>query len=304
MKNDVRDFYDNIGWSQVGDGIYQNARYEDLREVSQDYIHKCHLRINRHLAQEGRLLLDAGSGPIQYDEYLTFSAGYQYRVCADVSITALKEAREKIGEHGLFVVADIANLPFKHDVFDGVVSMHTIHHLPLEEHARAYFGLHRVLAPGKTAVEVNGWSRSRLMDPFRSLSEFRKLTWVSIRRLLGRPIPGNINVAKTRRGRGGSLEKNTFVHKHTPRWFRRTIASQLDTEIYVWRSASVHFLKNYIFDNRGGRRILDWLYRLEERFPRFFGENGTYPLIVIRKKPASKQDPAPALIGQVPGQAN
>ena len=57
----------------------------------------------------------------------------------------------------------------------------------------------------------------------------------------------------------------------------------MDARILVWRSASVHFLKNYIFENRGGRRILDWLYRLEERFPRFFGEKGTYPLIVIRK---------------------
>ena len=286
MKKDVREFYDNIGWSQVEEGLYQNARYEDLRPVSRDYIHKCHLRIRRHLASEGRFLLDAGSGPIQYEEYLTFSEGFDYRVCADMSITALKEAREKIGEHGMFVVADIAQLPFKQDAFDGVVSMHTIHHLPLSEHSRAYLGLHRVLKPGKTAVEVNGWSRSILMDPFRSLSSLRKNAWLTARKLLGRGRPDGKNRDKSKKGRSGDDPKNTFVQKHTYGWFRRTIAPQLDVDIYVWRTTSVHFLKNYIFDNRGGRRLLSWLYRLEERFPRFFGINGTYPLLVIRKPAA------------------
>ena len=58
-KQQVREFYDQIGWSQVGDGLYQNARYEDLRPVSREYIHKCHLRVNRHLAPKGDILLDA-----------------------------------------------------------------------------------------------------------------------------------------------------------------------------------------------------------------------------------------------------
>ena len=53
-----------------------------------------------------------GSGPIQYPEYLTYSEGYQYRLCLDISIVALIEARKRIGEKGLFVVADVSNLPF------------------------------------------------------------------------------------------------------------------------------------------------------------------------------------------------
>ena len=289
MKQDVREFYDTIGWSQVENGVYQNARYEDLRPVSQEYIHQCHLRVNRHLAKTGKYLLDAGSGPIQYPEYLTYSQGYQYRVCADMSITALIEARKKIGEHGLFVVADIANLPFKRDAFDGVVTLHTIHHLPLSEHTRAYEGLHRVLAPGRSAVVVNGWSTSAIMDPFRSLSKARKRVWLWARRVLGRGEEG-----KWGKGEKENIQspisntdeevKNTFVEKHDPKWFKRTIAPRMNTQILVWRSASVHFLKNYIFENRGGRSLLRLLFWLEERFPRFFGEYGTYPLIVIRKQ--------------------
>ena len=97
IKRQVREFYDRVGWKEVSEGIYQNARYEDLRPVSQEYIHRCHLRVGRHLAPQGHLFLDAGSGPIQYPEYLDYSLGYQRRICADVSITALKAARQRIG---------------------------------------------------------------------------------------------------------------------------------------------------------------------------------------------------------------
>ncbi|TLN17676.1 class I SAM-dependent methyltransferase, partial [bacterium] len=162
-KEDVRHFYDQVGW-QLEDGEhYQNAHYEDLRPVAQDYIHRCHLRVNRHLKPAGKFLLDAGSGPIQYPEYLTYSEHYQYRVCADISIVALKEARKRTGAKGLMVVADVSNLPFKQDAFDGAVSLHTFHHLSLDDQARAYDETYRVLSPGSSAVVVNGWSESPLM---------------------------------------------------------------------------------------------------------------------------------------------
>ena len=59
-QEQVRQFYDKVGWQVVDDGNYQNARYEDLRSVSREYIHKCHLRVNRHLLTQGSLLLECG----------------------------------------------------------------------------------------------------------------------------------------------------------------------------------------------------------------------------------------------------
>ena len=182
VKEEVRQFYDEIGWQLVGADVYQNARYEDLRPVSRQYIHDCHLRVVQHLRPQGRYLLDAGSGPVQYPEYLEYSRNYQYRVCADISITALKEANRRLGERGLYVVADIAHLPFKPDAFEGVVSLHTIHHLPEEDRLSAYEELFRVLAPDSTAVVVNGWSSSRLMNTFEPLMRLAN----SIRHLLFR----------------------------------------------------------------------------------------------------------------------
>src|SRR4030067_3629467 len=101
IKHQVREFYDRVGGQEASDGFYQNATYEDLRPVARDYIHKCHLRVLRYLNPSGRFLLDAGSGPIQYPEYLEYSKSYQARVCADISIIALKEARKRIGSPGL-----------------------------------------------------------------------------------------------------------------------------------------------------------------------------------------------------------
>jgi hypothetical protein len=49
----------------------------------------------------------------------------------------------------------------------------------------------------------------------------------------------------------------------------------------------VHFLRTVIESNSRGYRALKVLSWLEDRFPRYFGENGQYPLIVI-SKPAEK----------------
>src|SRR5258706_11316302 len=213
-KQKVREFYDEIGWHQEDDGLYQNARSRALRPLSAEYIHKTRLRVNAALIPSGKLLLDAGSGPVQYDDYLTYSKGYEKRVCLDISIQALREARERIGAHGLFVVGDLANLPFKKDAFDGEISMHAIHHLVVEEHPRAYTELYRVLAPGRTAAIVNGWHEplpSRLAEPLIGL----------MRRLSGK------SAKKKKNWSAEDEPAGTFVVKITPPWLKREIASKM-----------------------------------------------------------------------------
>ncbi len=268
-KQQVREFYDQIGWSQVGDGLYQNAHYEDLRPVAREYVHNCHMRVKRHLAPRGDILLDAGSGPVQWPEYLTYSADYKYRLCADISVTALKEARTRLGEKGLFVVCDIANLPFQPNVFDGVVSMHTIHHLPMSEHRKAYTELVRVMKPGRSMAIINGWDNPLLM---RLASPFMQLS----RLLAGRGVK--------RKKKWAELESpdGTFVAKMTPRWLKQEL-HDLNMQIYPWRSLSTGFTKTFVRPQLGGKAFLRFVFWLEETFPKFFGENGQYPLIVIRK---------------------
>ena len=286
VKRKVREFYDQVGWQLVGEDLYQNAHYEDLRPVSHEYIHRCHMRVARHLAPQGRYLLDAGSGPIQYPEYLEYSRGYRYRVCADISITALQEARNRIGEHGSYVVTDIANLPFKQEAFDGVVSLHTIHHLPEDEHLQAYDELYRVLKPGKSGAVVNGWPSSRLMSWFNPFFK-----WINrSRNLKNRLLARDSNERKSRpqksnRDADQDSPKGTFTNRHDVEWVKTVVGSHMTVEILVWRSVSVKFLRNMIYPLLAGRLWLRLLYWLEDRYPHYFGENGQYPLIVICKGP-------------------
>jgi ubiquinone/menaquinone biosynthesis C-methylase UbiE len=277
VKQQVQQFYDQVGWQQVAEGVYQNMRYEDLRPVSEEYRHRCHLRVGRYLAPQGRFLLDAGSGPVQYPEYLTYSHGYTYRVCADLSLVALKEARARLGSHGLYVVADVANLPFRNEVFEGAVSLHTFHHLPLEEQEQAYHELYRVLKPGATGVVVNGWTDSPLMcrfEPLLRLMERIKARW-------GRsPAPSH---AQNNMKASVPSPSGTFVEKMTPAWLKARIGAHIPLEIRVWRSVSVRFLRAMIHERLLGRVWLRLIFALEERFPHYFGENGQYPMIILRK---------------------
>ena len=300
IKQEVQQFYDQVGWQPVGEdaemgAIYQNARYEDLRPVAQEYIHRCHLRVARHLKPHGRFLLDAGSGPVQYPEYLVYARDYQYRVCADISLTALKEAQKRIGEKGLYVVTDVASLPFKAEAFDGIVSLHTIHHLPEDEHLQAYQELYRVLLPHSKAAVVNGWPDSRLMrlsEPFIKLGQRLRHRYnrgnthekeAVVAKEADSPITPSTDDVASESASSDSNRKGTFTSRHNVSWIKNVVGGQMRVEILVWRTVSVRFLRALIHPRLGGRTWLRLLYWLEERFPHFFGENGKYPLIVISK---------------------
>lgn len=301
VKQEVRQFYDRVGWKLVGDECYQNARYEDLRPVSQRYIHDCHMRVKKHLNPQGDLLLDAGSGPVQYAEYLEYSRGYRRRVCADISFTALEEARRRLGEHGLYAVADVANLPFKSESFDGIVSLHTIHHLPEEEHLQAYQELYRLLKPQASAVVVNGWSSAPLMNTFEPLVRLansiryiyyrlarKNAPHEEVNELPKQPLGGGKAQKRQHREEDGA-PKGTFTSKHDAHWVKTEIGSHLPVEILVWRSVTVRFMRALIHPWLAGRFWLRLLFRLEEQYPQYFGENGKYPLIVIRKNQGDRK---------------
>jgi len=279
VKDEVRQFYDQVGWQVAGEGTYQNARYEDLRPVAREYIHRCHLRVARFLAPAGKYLLDLGSGPVQYPEYLAYSRGYDYRVCADISIVALQEARKRLGDKGLYVVADAAHLPFAPGAFDGLVSLHTFHHLPAADQRPAYGEVYRVLKRGASAAIVNGWTDSPLMRRFNWLvTLFEKLQGFA------RSLRGKKPAAKASKGAAKSEPTGTFIHKFDPDWLQAALGGKMDYELRVWRSVSVRFLRALIQPWLAGKLWLRLLYALEERYPRWFGENGQYPLIVIKKR--------------------
>jgi ubiquinone/menaquinone biosynthesis C-methylase UbiE len=297
IKKNVREFYDRVGWQMVDEDFYQNAQYEDLRPVAREYIHRCHLRINRHLAPEGDFLLDAGSGPVQYPEYLTYSEGYRARVCMDISIVALSEARKRLGEKGRYVVADIAHLPFKAEAFDGIVSLHTVHHVPMEDKLPAYEELYRVLNPGRTMTIVNGWTNAPLMMRLQKfMGRMRRLHswWQRKVKKEDQPAPTvAASLPNEAAEPGETPPASTFVQKLNAEWLTQALAGRMPFEIFVWRSVSVAFLRSVIYPEWAGRFWLKLLYGLEEIFPRWLGRIGQYPLVVV-SKPKADEPPVEA----------
>jgi SAM-dependent methyltransferase len=271
IKKDVQEFYDNLGWDKSDAGFSDASIYEDLRPVAADYIHRCHQRVKQHLPDSGRYLLDVASGPVQYDEYIAYSAGHERRVCADISLRALVEARKRLGDKGLYVVADVANLPFADDTFDGVVSLHTIYHVPAAEQEKAFNEIHRVLAPERSAVVVYSWgARSPLM--LLALMPFLTWSWLS-RRLRARAD-----------SLGRSDSPTLYGHHYGHGWFAGR-KWPFAYNLYTWRSVSPDFTKIYANPRLFGRSLLSVLFRMENAWPRFFGRFGQYPMIVVRKNP-------------------
>jgi ubiquinone/menaquinone biosynthesis C-methylase UbiE len=271
IKKDVQKFYDNVGWDKSDDGFSDASIYEDLRPVAAEYIHQCHQRVKQYLPESGRYLLDVASGPVQYDDYVAYSAGYDRRVCADISVRSLIEARRKLGDKGLYVVADIANLPFADNTFDGVVSLHTVYHVPAAEQEKAFNEIHRVLAVERSAVVVYSWgARSPLM--LLSLMPFQAWNWLS-RRIRTRTA-----------SQGVSDSPALYGHHYGYRWFANR-KWPFTYELYSWRSVSPDFTKIYARRLLAGRSLLSLLFRMENAWPRFFGRFGQYPMIVFRKNP-------------------
>lgn len=277
----VMRFYDEIGWTQAPDGSYADAElFEDLRPVSADYIRRCHARVTDALPRSGTFMLDVASGPIQYEEYRAYSQGFTYRVCGDISLTALRAAREKIGDHGIYVQCDITRLPFTSGAIDAFTSLHTIYHVPASRQLLAFRELERVTAPGGRGVVVYSWGRHS------ALNTLLTLTPRSIASLL-LPRKARLGIKRAlRRMRGGEAPLGEFdelyFSPYSYRWFRRHVAAGSSWSVRVWRSVSVPFLTRYVHGS-GGERLLRAIFALEESRPGLLGRLGQYPMLVYSK---------------------
>lgn len=264
VKASIQHFYDQIGWKAQQDQYQDAIDSEDLRTVSEQYITDCHLKINQHLPKHGRYLLDIASGPVQYQPYLTYSQNFEYRICADISITALREAKSKLKEKGLYLLCDITQLPIQNNQIEGIVSLHTIYHVPKDEQLQAFTELNRVLKPQGKCVVVYSWGgHSILMKLFLlPLKAFNYL----------------------KRSLSGNAERALYFHAYDHQWYLQEIKKRFQVELYAWRSVNVPFLKIFIHSCLGGKTLLAWLLKLENKLPALMGRIGAYPMFVFDKK--------------------
>lgn len=276
----VRTFYETVGWELHDNETYvDTVIFEDLRPVSRDYTILTRRRVADHLAPAGRFLLDVASGPVQFDEYRDYSANYQYRICADISMAALKEAQRRLGDHGVYVLCDLITLPLQDDSIDAVVSLHTLYHVPYDEQLAGFRQLRRVLAPNRTGVVVYSWEfPSAMMAPFHPISLSKRM----VRRLASEKV---VNRVRSRLGRGADDEQ-LYFRPHSRRWVEENVCAALNADLACWRSVATSFQTRFIHERLGGRWLMKALAAAEARFPHLFARIGQYPMIVFRAESA------------------
>jgi len=244
--------------------------------------------VRESLPRAGNLILDAASGAIQYEDYARFSEGYGKRVCVDLSLRGLTAARRRIGAHGRFVRADVTALPFASGVFDAVVSLHTLYHVPAEEQATFLREIVRVLGPGRRAVVVSAWETSPWDLALRVPGALARRSFRLLRGLRPGPASGGPAVTPLAPTAPSS---SLYFHPTRRSWLRTAIPPGIAVSIRCWRSASVDVLRS-LGESGASRRLLGALGSLEDALPAWMGRLGVYPLLVLDK--ANLDAPAPS----------
>jgi ubiquinone/menaquinone biosynthesis C-methylase UbiE len=145
----VRNWYNTFGWQKTQSGYHQDTAYYSMPRSTPYGFYESLSHFEQKINfKGGKFLLDAASGPIAHPEYFAYSESHQFRVCIDFSDTALKEASRKLGDHTICIQADVLNLPFEDNLFDGVISGYTVQHIDQSLQEQAVRELYRVLRPG------------------------------------------------------------------------------------------------------------------------------------------------------------
>lgn len=303
----VLKFYETLGWVMEGDITGDARRFEDLREHSQDYVSKCRLRVLNHIPKDGDRILDMASGPIQFKEYLTYSLNFKKRYCIDLSPTALEGAKNKIGDHGVFLQGSFIDIPLEQNFFDCSISLHTIFHIDKDRQEDAVRKLLFVTKPEKPVIIVYSNPTPLVQSnvfrfisfPFRLLTTQIRLLKIVLTALRAQNkisfplvlIMFPIECVKLliyillKKNKEPLPENNwsLYFYAHSLKWWTR-FEDTANLEIAPWRSFTSYDQKRYIPNNKLGRKLFELLFYLEERFPLFFVNHFQYPMIILKKK--------------------
>ena len=260
----------NIGYPGWDDGRL------DLRRCAKDYARKCRLRLMRHMPSSGDYILDVGSGPLLFKEYVEYSRNFRKRYCIDVSSVALEEAKKKIGDHGVFLHGSLFDVPLEPDFFDCTLSILTIFNIHKDKQEDAVRKLIEVTKPGRPIIIVYRNPKSATISvrvrvwlgrPYRALGK-------TCRRLLKRhekPVTGE--------------EQFIYYYQHPIAWWDK-FSDAADVQIMTWAYFLPDIQKALIPDNAFGKKLFEMIFWVEEHFPHRLGKRCAYPIIILTKKPS------------------
>ena len=187
-KKRVFDYYNEVNYKIMDTfKLYENSqKWVDYRPVSLDYLKNSFSKASQFYPPNGKFILDIASGPIGFNEYMNLSNGYEYRICIDISINALIQAKinmAKANKNGIFICGDITNIPLQTNTCDTVLCQHTLYHVPKNDQYDAVNEMYRVAKDNSKIVIIYSWFyRSWLMNITLNIIQLYRI----IRHFLGK----------------------------------------------------------------------------------------------------------------------
>lgn len=270
-EKNISDFYNSIGWESNQEVYEDTKRFEDLREIAQEYNHKCRQRIAKQIPAMGDNMLDMASGPIPYPEYVKYSQNFKQRYCVDLSAKALADAQRKIGDQGVFLHGSFFDLELEENLFDCAISLHTIYHMDRDQQEDAIRKLIAVTKPDQPVIIVYR-NPHTIIEHFVSPLRKLKQAW-----------------NKFNRNGKADEEFELYAFAHPIAWWSR-FQDEAEIKILPWRSFFAPHQKILIPNNQLGKKIFALLYNLEEKFPDFFVKHFQYPMIILKKREFTLSD--------------
>ena len=264
VNDSVREFYETKGWVADDQGVFAETKaFSDTRTLAQDFTNRCTRRMGRHFKSGGKYLLDAGSGPIPYEELLRYGDAFEKRVCVDLSVKGLWAAKQKLGDRGIYLQGDLTKLPLKTGSMDAVTCNHVIYQIPPEHQVAAWLELWRVLKPGGTAVVVYFSPNPRLSW---RLEKAAKTLFGDLAAKRAAPYPDD-----------------ELPHHVMPMsWFEERMwpfTYKLDS----FRPVNQSFMRDRLPNDWRGRAFLNALYAFQAAAPGFCARYGAVPAFVFHK---------------------
>ena len=264
VRVSVKDFYDNEGWQFSNSNSHDAVLNENLSEVASHYISKVRMRIKNHLGDGGNLL-DIGCGPIQYEEYVSYSEMFKLRICVDLSEKALKVAEQRIGLNGKYIVGDYLSLPpLDFSPYDGATLINVLYHVDKELQSTLVRKILSELNPGKKLVIV--YSNPNTLSAA-----------VTQTAVIGKHLFLRIFDKQNAR----DLDNPIYFYRHKPKFWKQ-FSDSASIEILSWRTFSPPLEKLIFRKLLLGDLGLRMLFRLEQYS--FWAKFSEYPMIVLTKK--------------------
>lgn len=262
--SNIIDWYDSFGWAQNANGKFKETdALNESKQVQIEHTSHCISRLSKYFEKGGDYIVDVGSGPIAHPELLSYGHNFKKRICIDLSITGLQQAKQKLSDRGIYVQGDATRLPLVSGSIDAITCNHLIYQLPVHLQRPAILELWRVLKPGGVAVIVYRWLHSGFAFRLERLaSKFG----------LGAEVDRASDHVPERDPDEPQLRK-WFEEQDWPFTYSYDCYRLIDNE----------FMRRYVSNDWRGRLFLNTLLSMQRCLPSQCGRYGLFPAIVIHK---------------------